>query len=277
MSFTLLLEDVRSILNPTPSLSRRICLLETTFSLHGPGSTIRAIGMRLPSLVIQILICSEFYMNCAPVVVVGTAGSSFTGPRIFEANIFGQGKCNTVEGVDVVYPNPGSSVHFGGSFVGGNTGPATELANCDFDQNVMLTTTGGSASASAGNSTASGSSTSGNTTDVPPNSGTQPFSRPHSDNRSYSISNSFRRCRVCVTCHGCSHSSYNRCKSRPNTNHTRNTNPRSPCLNIHSRRSQRKQRLRRQCKQRFRSSRRILFPRRCHRLRFGRPSLLHVR
>jgi hypothetical protein len=113
---------------------------------------------------------SEFYMNCAPVVVVGTAGSSFTGPRIYEANIFGQGKCITVEGVDVVYPNPGTSVHFGGSFAGGNTGPATVLANCDFDQNVMLTTTGGSASASAGKTTggSGGTSTSGNTTDVVP-------------------------------------------------------------------------------------------------------------
>jgi hypothetical protein len=102
---------------------------------------------------------SEFYMNCAPVVVVGKAGSSFTGPQIFEANIFGQGKCNTVEGVDVVYPNPGPSVQFGGSFVGGNTGPATVLANCDFDQNVMLTTTGGTASASAGKGTTGSNST----------------------------------------------------------------------------------------------------------------------
>lgn len=106
-------------------------------------------------------------MNCAPVVVVGTAGSTFTGPRIFEANIFGQGTCNTVEGVDVVYPNPGPSVHFGGSFVDGTTGPETVLANCNFDQNVMLTTTGGTASASAGKA-ASGGSSSGNGTDVAP-------------------------------------------------------------------------------------------------------------
>lgn len=120
-------------------------------------------------------------MNCAPVVVVGTAGSSFTGPRIFEANIFGQGTCNTVEGVDVVYPNPGSSVHFGGAFVGGNTGPATELANCNFDQNVMLTTTGGSASASSGQSTDGGSTTSTNTTDVTPNTGSLPVFPSHAN------------------------------------------------------------------------------------------------
>lgn len=189
-----------------------------------------------PPLVIQMLICSEFYMNCAPVVVAGTAGSSFTGPRIFEANIFGQGKCNTVEGVDVVYPNPGSSVHFGGSFAGGNTGPATELASCDFDQNVMLTTTGGSASASGGKSTDGGSSTSTNTTDVLPNTGTYSFSRSHADNRSFFNSSSFRRSCVRAACNGCSSSSYN----------TRYTNPRNLCLNIHPSHSQRKQRLRRQ-------------------------------
>ena len=121
--------------------------------MHGPGSTTLAIGiLRSPSSSNH----SEFYMNCAPVVVVGKSGSSFTGPRIFEANIFGQGTCNTVEGVDVAYPNPGKSVHFGGAFVGGNTGPATTLANCPFDQNVDLTTTGSGASASAGNGASNG-------------------------------------------------------------------------------------------------------------------------
>src|SRR5579859_4848152 len=125
----------------------------------------------------RVYLCSEFYMNCAPVVVVGTAGSSFTGPRIFEANIFGQGTCNTVEGVDVVYPNPGSSVQFGGKFVGGNTGPATTLANCPFDQNVMLTTTGGSGvSASAGKGNNSGGSGTGTGTgNGPPAAGTCPL------------------------------------------------------------------------------------------------------
>jgi hypothetical protein len=81
-------------------------------------------------------------MNCSPVTIKGTS-TSFTGPRIFEANIFGAGTCNTVEGVDIVYPNPGASVAFGGAFVGGNTGPPTVLANCNFDQNVNLTTNGG--------------------------------------------------------------------------------------------------------------------------------------
>ena len=87
-------------------------------------------------------------MNCAPVNVVGKAGSSFTGPRMFEANIFG-GTCVTVEGIDVVYPNPGKSVTFGGSFKGGNTGPPTELSPCNFDQTENLTTTGSGSKAAA--------------------------------------------------------------------------------------------------------------------------------
>src|SRR5271169_1344413 len=99
-------------------------------------------------------------MNCAPVTVVGKAGSSFTGPRMFEACIF-SGKCVTVEGVDVVYPNPGSSIQFGGAFKGGNTGPPTELTGCPIDQNQNLTTTGsGSSSAVAADSSASSNSTS---------------------------------------------------------------------------------------------------------------------
>ena len=99
-------------------------------------------------------------MNCSPVKVIGTS-SSFTGPRHLRANIFGQGTCNTVEGVDVVYPNPGKSVFFGGAFKGGNTGPATTLANCNFDQNVNLSTNGGTVSAgsaSTSNSTSTSSS-----------------------------------------------------------------------------------------------------------------------
>src|ERR1700753_4251279 len=103
-------------------------------------------------------------MNCAPVTVVGQTGSTFTGPRIFEANIFGQGKCNTVEGVDVVYPNPGSSIQFGGSFKGGNTGPAPTLANCDFDQNVNLTTNGNGAVSSNAKAPSSNSSSSASMT-----------------------------------------------------------------------------------------------------------------
>ena len=79
-------------------------------------------------------------MNCAPVTVEGKS-TSFTGPRMHEANIFG-GTCTTVEGADVVYPNPGKSVQFGGAFVGGNTGPPTVLSLCNFDETENITVTG---------------------------------------------------------------------------------------------------------------------------------------
>jgi hypothetical protein len=111
-------------------------------------------------------------MNCAPVTVVGTS-SSFTGPRMFEANIFG-GTCITVEGVDVVYPNPGSSVQFGGAFVGGKTGPPTVLTPCNFDQNQNLTVTG------SGTTSVGASDTAG---DPPPVVSSIPSSFYHTDLR----------------------------------------------------------------------------------------------
>ena len=80
-------------------------------------------------------------MNCAPVTVKGTS-TSFTGPRMYEANIFGD-TCITVEGTDVVYPNPGKSVQFGGAFVDGKTGPPTVLSPCNFDETQNITVSGG--------------------------------------------------------------------------------------------------------------------------------------
>ncbi|KAK3986281.1 hypothetical protein QBC44DRAFT_141043 [Cladorrhinum sp. PSN332] len=60
----------------------------------------------------------EFYMNCAPVSITGSGGSeaSFAAlPDMFVANIAVPGlnpgnQCTTSEGVDVEFPNPGSSV-----------------------------------------------------------------------------------------------------------------------------------------------------------------------
>jgi hypothetical protein len=76
-----------------------------------------------------------------------------------EANIFGAGTCNTVEGFDTVYPNPGKSVLIGGAFKTSGLGPVTNLANCPFDENVDLTTTGSSSSSSSGKGSSSSNST----------------------------------------------------------------------------------------------------------------------
>ena len=81
-------------------------------------------------------------MNCAPVTISGSSSNSFTGPRMHQANVFGPPNCVTVEGVDVVYPNPGKFVLFGGSFKGGNTGPPTVLTPCSFNENEDITVTG---------------------------------------------------------------------------------------------------------------------------------------
>ena len=81
-------------------------------------------------------------MNCAPVTVVGSTSTSFTGPQMYEANIFGGTQCITPGEVDVVYPNPGNSIQFGGKFVGGNTPGVTDISPCSFDNNVNVTVTG---------------------------------------------------------------------------------------------------------------------------------------
>lgn len=59
----------------------------------------------------------EMYMNCA-VVTIGGSGSklkarALAGPAIFLANI-GNG-CTTASGTDVVFPNPGNVIEYGGN------------------------------------------------------------------------------------------------------------------------------------------------------------------
>jgi hypothetical protein len=106
-------------------------------------------------------------MNCAPVTISGSTSTSFTGPRMHEANIFTNPNCNTIPSVDTVYPNPGPFVHFGGKYAGGNTGPPTVLTQCNNNvdelNNENLTVTGDGAASSSdppSNSTSSSSTTS---------------------------------------------------------------------------------------------------------------------
>lgn len=69
-------------------------------------------------------------MNCAVVKITGTSsGTTLNTPMMFEANIF-SGTCQTPEGVDFVYPNPGDSVEYGGSYSGGSEPPPTTISGC---------------------------------------------------------------------------------------------------------------------------------------------------
>lgn len=53
-------------------------------------------------------------MNCAAVTVTN-GGSGLSGPTPFVANA-NVNDCKTIEGVDVVFPDPGPIVHYGGSY-----------------------------------------------------------------------------------------------------------------------------------------------------------------
>ena len=67
----------------------------------------------------------EMYMRCAPVLLTGGSGDSIGYnllPDIFKANI-GNG-CSTTEGVDTIFPNPGSVVE------GSGTGPPVGICGC---------------------------------------------------------------------------------------------------------------------------------------------------
>ncbi|KAH7105203.1 hypothetical protein BKA62DRAFT_669455 [Auriculariales sp. MPI-PUGE-AT-0066] len=51
----------------------------------------------------------EMYMNCAP-VNVESSGTGLTVPRMFEANVFGEDTCTTIEGKDIDFTKPGESM-----------------------------------------------------------------------------------------------------------------------------------------------------------------------
>jgi hypothetical protein len=54
------------------------------------------------------------YMNCAAVTVTN-GGSGLTGPTPFVANA-NVNECKTIENIDVVFPEPGSVIQYGGSY-----------------------------------------------------------------------------------------------------------------------------------------------------------------
>jgi len=99
----------------------------------------------------------EMYQNCA-VVTVTNGGSGLTGPAPFVANV-GVNDCHTIEGVDVVFPNPGPNVAYGGKYASSKpTAPAGFTgSNCD----------GNGGSASAGNGKADASAVASSSSSAP--------------------------------------------------------------------------------------------------------------
>ncbi|GAA5852072.1 hypothetical protein JCM5353_003010, partial [Sporobolomyces roseus] len=128
----------------------------------------------------------EMYQNCAIVDIAGSSATSFTGPAIYRANTFKDGTCSTVEGVDPVFPNPGSAVEYGGSV--SKSSKVTSLANCKLkqDSDVTISPSGGSnpskppASSSSKSSSAPAYSTSSHTSIRPSPSPSPSPSPPHS-------------------------------------------------------------------------------------------------
>ncbi|KZZ98416.1 Chitin-binding, domain 3 [Moelleriella libera RCEF 2490] len=74
----------------------------------------------------------EMYMNCAPMTVTGSAGSSgFLGslPDMFVANV--NNGCSTIEGTDMRFPNPGQDVdNFGGSTMAAKASAPVTRGSC---------------------------------------------------------------------------------------------------------------------------------------------------
>ncbi|GAA6044256.1 hypothetical protein JCM8097_002096 [Rhodosporidiobolus ruineniae] len=98
----------------------------------------------------------EEYMNCAIVDIAGSSSSkSYTGPGLFRANTFSDGECTTTEGVDIVYPNPGSSVEYGDGM--SSSDAATTLDNCSYDEDTTVTVSPSGSSSSSGSGPASSS------------------------------------------------------------------------------------------------------------------------
>lgn len=66
-------------------------------------------------------------MNCAVVHIQSDATSALSIPAIYEANIFGEGGCLTPER-EMIFPNPGDSVEYKGSWTGQTPSPDLTLA-----------------------------------------------------------------------------------------------------------------------------------------------------
>ncbi|KAL7422423.1 hypothetical protein Q5752_003071 [Cryptotrichosporon argae] len=88
----------------------------------------------------------EMYQNCA-VITVENGGSGLTGPTPFVANA-DVNSCTTIENIDVVFPDPGDTVIYGGSYA--SSKPTTAAGYTGSDCVGPSASASGSAGATAG-------------------------------------------------------------------------------------------------------------------------------
>ncbi|KAM0749742.1 hypothetical protein T439DRAFT_381314 [Meredithblackwellia eburnea MCA 4105] len=97
----------------------------------------------------------EMYQNCAVVAIKGNA-DTFVGPQSYRANT---GSCTNTEGVEDVFPNPGSQVFYGGDYASAKPSATISFTGqCTYDNNVEVTASagGGSTGKGSGNGVATG-------------------------------------------------------------------------------------------------------------------------
>lgn len=100
----------------------------------------------------------EMYGNCAIVAIKGDGSAkSFTGPGLFRANTLSDGTCISPNNADVVYPNPGTALEYGGSIT--SSSPPTPLEPCSYNQVTTVTISPDKSSSSTPKPSASSSST----------------------------------------------------------------------------------------------------------------------
>ncbi|WVQ80049.1 hypothetical protein IAT38_002150 [Cryptococcus sp. DSM 104549] len=99
----------------------------------------------------------EMYHNCAPVTITGggagLSGDDYPTPFVANADV---NECVTIENIEVVFPNPGKNVKYGGSYAGSQP---TEPVGFTGSNCVAPGASSGGSSSGSGSSSASASET----------------------------------------------------------------------------------------------------------------------
>lgn len=124
----------------------------------------------------------EMYQNCAVVDVQGTGSQSYTGPKMYTANIQG-GSCVTIENESVVFNNGGPSIQYNDGYSSGSK--PSNYAGCDNSGSSITVYGNGSVSKNepTENYTSAPSTTSA-TADSTTEKEAEPTSKPEEDDGS---------------------------------------------------------------------------------------------